>query len=455
MRLRSLLLALATVAPLPAAASSPVDLDLVRAPSCPARAHVADLGWACVTDGGLFEIFDGPTGRSLGTTHGPDPIEPQVAAPTPLAATEPRCISSSIEDPFVTHVIYARALDDSDLYTSRLASIRATVRTAIGTVDAAAAATGATGATLKVLCDGAGEIIVANEILPTLAAEADFSTITRDLTALGYADARARYWVLYDDPQACACGGTGHFIDDDQPGAGNANNGNGATPMFAVNFGYTTSSRIWLHELGHNLGAVQFSAPNSTLAGHCIDGRDTMCYSDGGPRGSSYSTASCAGEIFDCGSDDYFNMQPEPGSYLDRHWNLGSLVNRYLVFTGVPVASLIDPAPAAVYRGCAPRTPSIAEPIGRTETRAPIVVERYCARLTVDGIAASSVRILIAGREVATSSTPSLIDPATGQQTWVFEGPHQAKLGTRFLTAEITAVNGFRLRLEHPVEIVG
>lgn len=453
MRARSFLVALLAVTSMPASASA-TEIGLDRAPACPARAPVADLGWTCVTSSGLFEVFDGARGRSLGTTHGPDPVAPLSVPPSAVPATEPRCISSAIEDAYVTRVIYARAVDDTDGYAAHRGRIRSALRTAMGTVDAAAVATGAGGATLKLICDGSGEIVVDNVVLPTPMAEADFSTVVRDLAALGYADPRARHWVLYDDTGACACGGTGHISYDDSPNVWNANNGNGATPVFAVNFGYSTSSRLWLHELGHNLGAVQNSAPNTTLAGHCIDGRDTMCYSDGGPRGSAYSTSSCSIEVFDCGKDDYFNAQPAVGSYLDRRWNLGSPVNRYIAFSGIPMLTLLDPAPGAVYAGCDNRTPSTRDPIGRTETRAPLVIQRFCAQLTVDGIAASSVRIIIAGREVANSSTPSSTDPDTGTQTWVFQGPHEAKLGVRLFTAEVTGTNGFRTRIEHPIDIV-
>jgi hypothetical protein len=82
---------------------------------------------------------------------------------------------------------------------------------------------------------------------------------------------------------------------------------------------------LLLHEVTHNLGAVAESAPNSTGAGHCLQGSDVMCYDDGGPKvtqiGMRYE---CEGgesfgpvaEPYDCGGEDYLNPAPAPGSWL-------------------------------------------------------------------------------------------------------------------------------------------
>ncbi|MEA2291898.1 MAG: hypothetical protein QOF17_918 [Solirubrobacteraceae bacterium] len=87
-----------------------------------------------------------------------------------------------------------------------------------------------------------------------------------------------------------------------------------------------------LHEITHNLGAVQGSAPHSTglvggtPAGHCFDEQDVMCYRDGGPNDVlTYTCPLRAGDVpetYDCGGDDYFNATPAPGSWLATHWNV-------------------------------------------------------------------------------------------------------------------------------------
>jgi hypothetical protein len=90
----------------------------------------------------------------------------------------------------------------------------------------------------------------------------------------------------------------------------------------------------FLHEMTHNLGAVQWGAPHSTQPlggsspqyGHCWQGADVMCYvEDGGAaHGMQQDCAGLPGAIpqnYDCGRDDYFNPAPAAGSYLATHWN--------------------------------------------------------------------------------------------------------------------------------------
>src|SRR4051812_31015850 len=90
----------------------------------------------------------------------------------------------------------------------------------------------------------------------------------------------------------------------------------------------------FLHEMTHNLGAVQWGAPHSTQPlggsspqyGHCWQGADVMCYvEDGGAaHGMQQDCAALPGAIpqnYDCGRDDYFTPAPAAGSYLATHWN--------------------------------------------------------------------------------------------------------------------------------------
>ena len=85
---------------------------------------------------------------------------------------------------------------------------------------------------------------------------------------------------------------------------------------------------MMLHEITHNLGAVQPSAPHSTPNGHCWDGNDVMCYADGSTGSQPYTTSVCPSipgtitDVYDCGHDDYYDPAAAPGSYLDTHWNV-------------------------------------------------------------------------------------------------------------------------------------
>ena len=123
--------------------------------------------------------------------------------------------------------------------------------------------------------------------------------------------------------------GTAELPIDDSPGSGNHSNIGGTTAMI---WGDGSSQFIddrlttFLHEVSHNLGAVQDSAPRSTLAGHCNEVFDVMCYADGGPRGTAaWMVNACPYATllpYECGVDDYFEPSPAAGSYLATHWNL-------------------------------------------------------------------------------------------------------------------------------------
>jgi hypothetical protein len=129
----------------------------------------------------------------------------------------------------------------------------------------------------------------------------------------------------------------------DRRGSGNVHNYGGFASVLFSRDGLPApgaGARSWwpegfLHEISHNLGAVQWSAPHSTQPpgftlpryGHCWQGADVMCYvEDSGAAGAMrYDCPRVGGAIpqaYDCGRDDYFNPAPPAGSYLAAHWNV-------------------------------------------------------------------------------------------------------------------------------------
>jgi PKD repeat protein len=130
------------------------------------------------------------------------------------------------------------------------------------------------------------------------------------------------------------------MYNDESPGAGNASNNPGApfSAGYAVSYGGCWFGRTPMHENGHNEGAVQAGAPDSTgTGGHCDEDWDVMCYLDGGNIRQDYPQpcSIAAGTLhFDCGWDSYFDSAPEPGEYLATHWNIGSSANRFIRFGG-------------------------------------------------------------------------------------------------------------------------
>jgi len=169
--------------------------------------------------------------------------------------------------------------------------------------------------------------------------------------------------------------GVGQQYLDDRPGEANANNyggrnaliiGRGKTYFFDDEPALSWEpASVALHEITHTLGAVQDGAPHSSLAGHCTDEWDIMCYADGSPSNpvdGSGLTLSCAGspsaEVYDCGGDDYFNVSPAPGSWLAGHWNVA--FSPFLCAASACFATLhpptVSPSPASA-------APDLYEPV--------------------------------------------------------------------------------------------
>lgn len=128
--------------------------------------------------------------------------------------------------------------------------------------------------------------------------------------------------------------GEGTLMFSDAPAVANAQLHDPQVSYVALGCGGATV----LHELGHNIGAVQLSAPDSSGAWHCRSRNgDTMCYNDGGDKYSQLgASAGCpapvwkvngdpfALEQFDCGNDDYYSGLPSTRrtGYLSTHWDV-------------------------------------------------------------------------------------------------------------------------------------
>ncbi|MCB5165780.1 RICIN domain-containing protein [Streptomyces bambusae] len=154
---------------------------------------------------------------------------------------------------------------------------------------------------------------------------AEFSATNRALAAKGL-DRRDRKYMIFADAQVYC--GIGTFNGDERPQQNNLSN-------FGPSYGRTDSG-CWgghtaAHELGHNLGAVNNSAPNTSRGAHCTDEWDVMCYSDSPhyPQMRNICTNRASDNILDCNHDDYFHTNPRAGSYLATHWNIAD--NQFLM----------------------------------------------------------------------------------------------------------------------------
>ncbi len=182
----------------------------------------------------------------------------------------------------------------------------------------------------------------------------DFSGTMSALKKLGWNRTDRKYMIFAESKVYC---GIGTFTGDDKPGASNRNN-NGAS--YGRNDSGCWSPSVAAHELGHNLGAVSNSAPNSSKAGHCVDDYDVMCYKD---AAATQLTIACPNRAqdnrLDCNHDDYYSTAVQPGSYLASHWNVAD--NQFLIAGtpgGNPTPTPTSPAPSPTTPRPSPTTPS-------------------------------------------------------------------------------------------------
>ncbi|WP_441245927.1 RICIN domain-containing protein [Kitasatospora sp. McL0602] len=215
-----------------------------------------------------------------------------------------------------------------------------------------------------------------------------FGTSNDALAKQGF-NRRDRKYMIFADAQVYC--GIGTFAGDERPGQDNISN-------FGPSYGRTDngcwSGSTSAHELGHNLGAVNNSAPNSSKAGHCVDEWDIMCYSDSPsyPQMQIHCPDRTHDDRLDCNHDDYYNTSPKPGSYLTTHWNVAN--NQFLIAgngnggggsTPTPTPTPTQkptPTPTASHTASPTPTPTSTTPTGTGP-------EATTSQLTADSVVAS------------------------------------------------------------------
>ena len=281
---------------------------------------------------GLYAV-DISEGRPL-LTHGPDPA-PAAAPRSRGAAGGPQRPPVCAADSY-THLLLARprgghrAAGPRPHGRARRVRHRArvAVRRANALLNASSVAAGGPSADLEVRCDARGRVALSR----LRSKRADFDSLVGAARRRGFDHPTTDYLILVRGRNAHTCGAAS-FEGDERLSAININNVRGG---YAIVYKRCWTAEDLLHELGHLQGAVQYRAPFSTGEGrHCWDERDVMCYApDGGDLHQTGTISRCAVISFDCGNDTYFDPTPEPGEWLDEHWNLGSPLNSYIRFGG-------------------------------------------------------------------------------------------------------------------------
>jgi hypothetical protein len=178
-----------------------------------------------------------------------------------------------------------------------------------------------------------------------------FEALRTELANAGYNLSGDKYLVMWDFPVCDPTGTTGasepdrtnhcmlrsgvaELRVDDRRVWDNRNNqnANDPAPMFALVYGVRNfrDNTTALHEMIHTMGGTQNGAPFAAAAGHCWDELEVMCYDDDGDRATFPIEQRCQNATIDCFNDTYFDPFPEPGEWLETHWNIGTEENRFL-----------------------------------------------------------------------------------------------------------------------------
>ncbi|NYJ03090.1 hypothetical protein HNR19_003788 [Nocardioides thalensis] len=259
-----------------------------------------------------------------------------VAAPTSVAATSPdvTCEGDGTGG-YRVQAMYVVEAGRTNRYAALESSIQLWAAGVDDVVNRSAALTGGVRNVRYVTEAGGGGCVakVLNVTVPAGAASSFNATISA-VQALGYTDPTKKYLMWTDASVLC---GIASMYPNDAESQGNPNNG--SYPQYARIdsgcWGFGDGARahsVEAHELLHTIGGVQNTSPHSTRRGHCWDESDTMCYSDGGGFAMRQVCAAEMEYFFDCGNDDYFSTYPDPGSYLDGHWNAAD--SRFLIGGG-------------------------------------------------------------------------------------------------------------------------
>jgi hypothetical protein len=214
-------------------------------------------------------------------------------------------------------VVYAVATDRTDRYDEIAPLIANWAAHMDAMVNQSAARTGGE-RHIRFVTDAAGNLSVAKVVLAPTEDDSFGNTITA-LKNAGYDSPSRKYLILTDASLYC---GIATIYGDDKPTQDNYNNGRFAqySRVDSSCWGFATS--VELHEIVHNMGGVQQSAPHVTSGWHCTDEYDRMCYRDSSDVQMTYLCESGMENLLDCGNDDYFHTAPPAGSYLDTHWNV-------------------------------------------------------------------------------------------------------------------------------------
>lgn len=274
------------------------------------------------TTGTCKDLFEVKTadGRAF-CTHGPDPAPPGIDVRkrfTPPSIVKKKLTTISNKNVAgVTcnsdgqsgrrvQALYVRSSDTPDNYQSDLNYFKSRAEKIDQKIIDSGKKTGGN-RNVRFVHDSNCEIIIENVVLSP-AGDDTWANTVKELSSRGYNKSNRKYLIWRDTNVFC---GMGTSLNDERATLDNYSNI--ISGYSVIDNGCWDSPDTETHELGHNLGAVQKSAPDGDGNGHSKDLNDIM-YPE-----TDKTPKSC---LWDCGNNDYFSTNPEPGSYLATHWNI-------------------------------------------------------------------------------------------------------------------------------------
>lgn len=315
---------------------------------------------------GLEKDADGPCEAGFRVKSTGKPGEKPHCTPGPDAAPSPKFdVALSVDPvPFTTtlsnsgivcdgdgisgrrvQILYAHAADVPSRHAQYLVTFQQWVAGMDAIVQNSASKTGGN-RHIRFVHDANCNPIIPDVIL-SAAGDDNFYSTSLELANLGYSRPDRKYVVFVDARIYC---GIGDMSADEQPGPGNSNN-NG--PSYSRIDAGCWSDLIATHELMHNIGAVQLSAPHSAHDWHSYDGYDIMSRPTNGMPVQVLCSDLSSVQLLDCSTDDYFSTRPSASSYLATHWNAANSL--YLIGAPTPSLVRVDSVTSGEYQGKAYR----------------------------------------------------------------------------------------------------
>lgn len=281
-----------------------------------------------------------PVGEEHAHTHGPDGLglDPRgrpapAAAPYAVDAPAPWNAGEYDKNAYVTdqpdltslptfHAIYMYPADQQSRFSTYAAMFQADARGASALLNRLYGR----GVRFDMRDAGAPAVLLDITVVRSkwkarqLSGGNQFSLVANELAAKGFNAPNKKYAVWLDaGSQAC---GQGHLYQDTRRTNANYNERSTTAIVYRpYNPGDTSSGgfcrgRTLLHELGHNMGALQKDAPHSFDDAHCNDSaEDIMCY-------TSATSLDTGDPAFDYKNDDYWDPIAAGGSTKLEWWTV-------------------------------------------------------------------------------------------------------------------------------------